>query len=445
MRDAIDKNLEFEFKSIGVRALRHIAEPVSAFLLLSGHEVLNSGSETAQEIRPRLLVLPFAASAHDPALGDLGEALTVDLIGALSRFRQLFVFAAHTALSHNTDDRDQRLAGQWLNARFVVDAVLRRHHDELRLVINLIEMPQRHYLWSEHYDLKEQALASTQDAITRKIVTTLVGNIEHRARLTSSAGPASLDYDAIIRARHLVYRMRTPADIDEAKALFEKLCETHFAFAFAYTGLALSHLAQFLMGWTSHPSETLNQAAHIARLALELDPADSGAHAAFGVTQIWQRDHDRAMNHLNHAVELNPNDADVTAARALGLIFRGKPLAAFAALENALEANPFAPAWYFWGLAISCYNSGQYRNAIDALQCIAVLNRFHRRWLAASYAQLGNTAKAIQERDRVMAEVPAYSVEDTRDSQPYEHPAHVDPFIEGLVAAGFPAPGRNPT
>ena len=198
------------------------------------------------------------------------------------------------------------------------------------------------------------------------------------------------------------------------------------------------------MGWASHPSETLNQAAYSARLALELDPADSGAHAAFGVTQIWQRDHGRAMNHLNHAVELNPNDADVTAARALGLIFQGKPLAAFAALENALEANPFAPAWYFWGLAISCYNSGQYRNAIDTLQCITVLNRFHRRLLAASYAQLGNTAKAIQERDQVMAEVPAYSVEDTRDSQPYEHPAHVDPFIEGLVAAGFPAPEQNP-
>ena len=44
-----------------------------------------------------------------------------------------------------------------------------------------------------------------------------------------------------------------------------------------------------------------------------------------------------------------------------------------------------------------------------------------------------------------MAEVPAYSVEDTRDSQPYEHPTDVDPFIEGLVAAGFPAPEQNPT
>ena len=443
VRDAIDENMEFKFSSIGLRALRHIAEPVSAFLLLSGHEVLMSDRENAREIRPRLLVLPFTASIRDPALVDLGEALTVDLIGALSRFRQLFVFAPHTALSHKAYEHDQRFAGQQLNARFVVDAALRRHHGELRLVINLIEMPQGHYLWSEHYELKEQTLASTQDVITRQIVTTLVGNIEHRAGLTPNFSPASLDYDTIIRARHLVYRMRTPADIAQARDLFEKLCETHFTFAFAYSGLALSHLVQFLMGWASHPSETLKQAAHAAQVALELDPSDSTAHAVFGVTQIWQRNHDRAMNHLNRAVELNPNDADVIAARALGLIFRGKPLSACVELESALEANPFAPAWYFWCLAISCYNSRQYRNTIDALQCIAVLNRFHRRLLAASYAQLGHTSKAAHERDQVMAEVPAYSVKDTRDSQPYEHLADLNPFIEGLVAAGFPVPGQN--
>jgi tetratricopeptide (TPR) repeat protein len=149
------------------------------------------------------------------------------------------------------------------------------------------------------------------------------------------------------------------------------------------------------------------------------------------------------MHHLNRAIGLNPNDADVIAGRALALIFRGKPLAAFAAFEKALDANPFAPSWYFWGLAISCYNSRQYRNAIEALQRIAGLNRFHHRLLAASYAQLGDTDKAAEARDRVMAEVPAYSVEDTRDSQPYEHPADVDPFIEGLVAAGFPLKPSN--
>ena len=182
-----------------------------------------------------------------------------------------------------------------------------------------------------------------------------------------------------------------------------------------------------------------NKAGHAAQLALELDPSDSGAHAAFGVTQIWQRDHDRAMTYLDRAVELNPNDTDVIAARALGLVFRGRPIAAFTALESALDANPFAPAWYFWALAISSYNSGQYRNAVETLLRIASPNRFHRRLLAASYAQLEETDKATSERDRVMIEAPSYTVEDTRNSQPYEHSADVEPFVEGLLKAGFPS------
>ena len=149
------------------------------------------------------------------------------------------------------------------------------------------------------------------------------------------------------------------------------------------------------------------------------------------------------MTHLDRAVELNPNDTDVVAARALGLIFQGRPIAAFTALENVLDANPFAPDWYFWALAISCYNSGQYRNAVETLLRIASPNRFHRRLLAASYAQLGEIDKAVSQRDRVMIEVPSYTVEDSRNSQPYEHSADVDRFIEGLLKAQFPSHLQN--
>ena len=78
-------------------------------------------------------------------------------------------------------------------------------------------------------------------------------------------------------------------------------------------------------------------------------------------------------------------------------------------------------------------------NAVETLLRIASPNRFHRRLLAASYAQLGETDKATSERNRVMIEVPSYTVEDTRNSQPYEHSADIDSFVEGLLKAGFPS------
>jgi class 3 adenylate cyclase/tetratricopeptide (TPR) repeat protein len=443
VRNLIGDTQELRFESIGVQTLRHISQPVSAFLLLTGHEVLHPDSKAPPEVRPRVLVLPFSAPKKDSDLGELGEALSVNLISALSRFRELFVFAPHSVLSLPAQSHDQRRVDDQLRARFLVEASLKRHLEAFRLTINLVEMPHGHYLWSERYDLTARDLAITQDEITDHIVTALVGNIEHSAGIARSGHSLSLDYNDNIRARHLVYRMRSAKDLDKAKTLFRNLGDRHPEFASAHSGLALSHLAEFLMGWASRPLETLNKAAHAAQLALELDPSDSGAHAAFGVTQIWQRDHDRAMTHLDRAVELNPNDTDVIAARALGLIFQGRPIAAFAALENVLDANPYAPAWYFWALAISCYNSGQYRNAVATLLQITSPNRFHRRLLAASYAQLGEVDKATSERDQVMIEVPTYTVEDSRNSQPYEHSADVDGFIEGLLKAQFPSRLQN--
>ena len=108
----------------------------------------------------------------------------------------------------------------------------------------------------------------TQDEITDHIVTTLVGNIEHSAGTPHISHALSLDYDDNIRARRLVYGMQSAQDLDQAKTLFRNLGNRHPGFASAHSGLALSHLAEFLMGWASHPLETLNKAGHAAQLGL---------------------------------------------------------------------------------------------------------------------------------------------------------------------------------
>jgi hypothetical protein len=45
--------------------------------------------------------------------------------------------------------------------------------------------------------------------------------------------------------------------------------------------------------------------------------------------------------------------------------------------------------------------------------------------------------RAAAERDAVMAEVPRYTVNDTRAFQPYQNSQGIEPFIAGLLLAGF--------
>jgi len=437
-REVIGNSFDAHFEFIGEQLLRHIAKPVSAYLIHASQEASHDRENAVDGTRPCILVLPFTSIDNDPSLNNLGEALTVDLISALSRFRQLFVLAPHTALAQSGRGQNKVHLGQRLGARYLIDATIRKRDDRFRLVANLLEIPAGNYLWSETYDAISTDLPAVQDRITRRVVTTLVRNIEQSAGRGLARQCPPTAYDDTIRARQLVYRMREPSDTQMARKLFQKVLKTEPGYAAASSGLALAHLADFLMMWAPDPDSALAAAAHHAGAALELDPADSQAHAVVGMTRLWHRRYPEALAHLDQAINLNPNHADALAGRGLALIFIGKPDLALTQFEDALAHNPFPPSWYLWGLAISCYNTGQYQDAVRALLRIDAPNRFHRRLLAASYAQLGNIAEAATHRESVMMEVPTYTVNDSRESQPYEHQQDVEPFIKGLIAAGFP-------
>jgi len=64
-------------------------------------------------------------------------------------------------------------------------------------------------------------------------------------------------------------------------------------------------------------------------------------------------------------------------------------------------------------------------------------NRFQRRWLAGAYARTGDFENAKIQRDIVMSEVPNYRVSDSFNQQPYQNPKDIQPFIDGLLLAGF--------
>ena len=436
-REVIGDSLDVCFESIGDQLLRNIAVPVHAHLLHTDYEITQREGNNTTDTRLAILVLPFASLDHNLPLDNMGEALTVDLIGALSRFRQLFVLASHTALTQHHQSQNKAQLGQRLGVRYLVDGTLRKRADSFRLVVNLLEIPAGNYLWSETFDAVMTDLPAIQDEITRHIVMTLIGNMEQNAIRDSATKSEVTAYADTIQARQLVYRMREPVDTKTARELFQKVLRTDSASATALSGLALTYLADFLMMWTEDPNACIRQAARHASHALELDPTDSLAHAVFGLTYLWRRHYIEAMAHLDQAIDLNPNHADALAGRGLVLIFTGEPESALIQLNKALSHNPFAPSWYLWGLAIAHYNTDGYVDAVQALLRIDNPNRFHRRVLAASYAQLGDMGRAAAERDAVMAEVPGYTVNDSRRFQPYQDPRNIEPFINGLLLAGF--------
>lgn len=111
------------------------------------------------------------------------------------------------------------------------------------------------------------------------------------------------------------------------------------------------------------PRETVPKATAAAERALELDPANSDAHATLaGIGVFHERDWPKVFEHSRKAVELDPSAAMAHAIYAYYLSISRRFDEAIAEIEKAVVLDPLAPmmtenaAWH-------CYHARDFERA----------------------------------------------------------------------------------
>lgn len=104
-------------------------------------------------------------------------------------------------------------------------------------------------------------------------------------------------------------RHRTTDGNRNARALLETAIELDPESAPAYVGLGQTYLNQVSLGWTEFPQKALEQVEPLAGKALRLKEFNADAYALLGMVNIYRQRYDRAVNQLDRAIELNPNNA----------------------------------------------------------------------------------------------------------------------------------------
>ena len=441
VRTAIGKTLPVRFDSLGDRKLHNLDEPVRAYVLGADPLMVLAPPQRPNDLRrgPTVAVLPFTTLERDPADSDfLGHGLAIDIVTALSRYRQLFVLAPHTSMALSPDPSSATLPGQNIGADYLVAGNIQPLGAGLRFSVQLIETQNGAYTWADQFDLDLSQLPKVRDHVTARTVATLIGAIEEGRHDRIERHSTTAAYQTLLQAKRLVYRMREVGDNQLAQTLLSSIVRVDPHCAPALAIVALTHLTSVLMSWSTMPDHDLSLAQAASARALEIDNQDHLAHGVFGITSLWQRRFATAGIHLAEALALNPNDADTLAGQGLYLTFSGNPESGAACLTAAVERNPFHPDWYAWARGLAEYNAQHFDRALNSLLSIARPTRFHRRLLAATYAQLGNLEQAKLECQQVMAEVPGYRIKDTLRIQPYQRQEDATDLIKGLSAAGFP-------
>ena len=358
--------------------------------------------------RASIAVLPLEALGAEGGSDYFAEGLTEDIIAALGRFRDLSVMSLGAVFGYKGKHPPPAEVGHDLKVRYVVEGFVRRGPERIRVSLSLTDTNRNAVLWSEKYEAEPKDIFAVQDDITRRVAGALALRVTSLERERSAAKPPNnLEaYDLVLRGRALLSRL-TRSGNAQARAFFERAIALDPNYAPAYVGLGLVNLLASNMGWTEDPIDARERAEKLAQKAIALDDLSSSAHALLGDVAVHFGDHDRALEELRRAIDLNGSDAQSYDHLIVVLVYRGDIADAIAAAELVAQFQPELPdgAAFFLGMAYVLSDRGA--DAIRILEPVVGKNPrdlYASVMLAVAYAAVGRQqqadglAKAVRQR-----------------------------------------------
>ncbi|SMX47907.1 LuxR C-terminal-related transcriptional regulator [Maliponia aquimaris] len=395
--------------------------------------------------KPSIAVLAFENMSDDPGQEFFSDAITADIITALSRSPWLFIIARNTTFTYKGSSVDVRRVAAELGVRFVLEGSVRRAGDRMRVSAQLIDGLTGGHVWSDSYDGETRHVFDLQDAITRQVVAS-IQTIVHRSTIEEPverlSRPDLTVWELTMRSWHLLYDF-TPEAYAAAKTLLERALAIDPESAEANMVLSLINHHIALLGFAPDPAPAMEAAYALGRRATRLDDRNEYAHWALGISCWGLHRLDEGIAALERAVELNPNCSLAYGSLGTALAIAGRAPESIAHQDIAIRMNPRDPSIFFRfsGLALAHYVAGDFEHAI--LWAERAIHRMPRWYLAhfllaASHVALARPEQARAAATACRAVLPGISVRDA-ERMPLKDAARMREFRERLRASGFPA------
>ena len=393
--------------------------------------------------RPTVAVLPFENTSADPEQEYFSDAITQDIITALSKHRSLLVVARSPSFAFRGRSADIQRVGSDLRADYVVAGSVGRAGSRVRIRARLVETESGAYVWAEQYDRELDSLFDMQD----KIVATIAARIEpevgsaEQQRATRKSQSAWHAWDCFHLGMKHFYQC-TAADCREAQRFFRRAIELDERLAQAYAWLAYADVLEMVYFDAEPSTARLENAIDTARKAVELDERDAMTHFACGRALLASKIYQDAIAELQAAVELNPNLAVVYCGLGDSLAYDGRFREAMPCFERAIQLSPHDPQrWACYSYrALAHLLAGEFESAAEwGTKATRVPNchywPFAHRVAALGYLQ--RPAELAAAVAALMRRKPGFTCAFARERLFYiKESAHIEQYVEGLRRAG---------
>jgi adenylate cyclase len=447
VRDQLTDGLDLRACDMGECYLKHIDQPVRAFVLrpVSSKAILPRSAP----LLPRLTVLPVRLlgehQSDELGIESLARVLTDDLVSTLSSCPHWQVMSRlSTAALHHVAHTPTIVQGR-LDTDFWVWGELSAHNGRLRLCLRATESRSGALLWECVQTGPCKDLAATHiDVVMRAAAALGERLLARQLSLSQSIALPNLpNYSLLLGAISLLHRLGGD-DIERAKALLTHLAQRNPRAPEAQVWMAKWLFLQVAQRRTDDAAATVRQAdEHLSR-ALDADPKHAMALALTGHLRIYAKaDPDNAVSLLRQAAEVGPNESLAWLFLSNALAATGAADEAVVAVDRACALSPLDPLGYYYDVfAASAYSAaGQHAQALALAERSVERNALHlSSWVQLIIEQVLNNQvdDARRTAEHYLALRPNASVQRFSQTHTARGTALADRDARALIEAGLP-------
>jgi len=376
-------------------------------------------------------VLPLVAASGDPATTQRLESLTRDLSAQLA-LADVAIHTVPVTATQASPIKPVDIGGlaQAIQVRYVLEGEVRPGQELTDIRLRLVNGASGEQIWNETVALKEPAAAADQRRSLRRATEHLrqrLFEVEIQ-RSISKPGDATTPMDYVLRALALDGTGKTLDRLRRQEALNEEALRRDPDLVPALLGVRDALDGQLDVDSNIDRDRFIRRMDEVTSKAVNLNRgAPETWNSRAGVLMYMGR-WDAALEANAKAIQLDPDAAWLVASRAWSMSMVGNPAEAVELVARAISMDP-PGSW--WAIRVGCEAHlllGQYDQAIAACERAAGLvgEDFDIAYfLAAAYAQKGSTARAAEEKAKILRGSPGFTIATLRAKRYSVHPEYM--------------------
>ena len=312
---------------------------------------------------PSITVLPLDNEKGEMAY--IGEAITENIISAISNTPNMFVISKNSSSSERLDGLSIAEVAEEFGVRYILDGTFDASSERFEVRTTLSDALAGKVIWSGSYEGPLNDVFKVQENITTEIFKNL------QIKLVSK-NPGALSYfndhqqiRDFLEAQSLMIEHNREKSAQSEKLVKQIIAKNPEAGP-AHVLLAGLQWQKAIWGWTEDKEATVKSGRQAAGKAYSI-MQDGDSILQLANLDIFEGKYDSALNNAEQAVMLSPSNGFTNAMAGIISSRSGAYDKAINYFSNAMRLEPYYPLWFANELGLANLANGNYEEVIELL------------------------------------------------------------------------------